>query len=128
VFDIPFCQFFDTSVFRSETKYFPTAFAMSFIRRPALAWALRQYEGAPEGIPEPSGGAADYRHVNSGIPSERTFFGIPSVGDTAMTDDVAIKSRKALARVNAISERTIFWGMIFTALVAIAVMTRGVVG
>ena len=66
--------------------------------------------------------------VNSGIPSERTFFGIPSVGDTAMTDDVATKSRKALARVNAISERTIFWGMIFTVLVAIAVMTRGVVG
>ena len=58
----------------------------------------------------------------------RTFFGTTSAGDAAMTDDVANKSRKALARVDAISERTIFWGMIFTVLVAIAVMTRGVVG
>jgi len=37
-------------------------------------------------------------------------------------------SRGALARTNDLSEKTIFWVMIFTALVAIAVTIKGMVG
>jgi hypothetical protein len=58
----------------------------------------------------------------------RTFFGATSAGDTAMADDFMKVPRKALARANAISHRTIFWGMIFTVLVAIAGMIRGMLG
>jgi hypothetical protein len=46
----------------------------------------------------------------------------------ASADDYAKIPRKALARVNAISERKIFWGMILTVLVVIAGMTRGIFG
>jgi hypothetical protein len=58
----------------------------------------------------------------------RTFFGTTSAGDAAMANDYMKIPRRALARANAISERTIFWGMIFTVLVAIAGMTRGMLG
>jgi hypothetical protein len=37
-------------------------------------------------------------------------------------------SRGTLARTNELSERRIFWGMIFTALVAIAMTIKGMVG
>ena len=37
-------------------------------------------------------------------------------------------SRGTLARTHALSERAILWGMIFTALVAIAVTIKGMVG
>ena len=46
----------------------------------------------------------------------------------ASPDDYTKIPRKALARVNAISERKIFWGMILTVLVVIAGMTRGIFG
>jgi len=46
----------------------------------------------------------------------------------ASADDYTKIPRKALARVNAISERKIFWGMILTVLVVIAGMTRGIFG
>jgi len=45
-----------------------------------------------------------------------------------MANDYMKIPRRALARANAIPERTIFWGMIFTVLVAIAEMTRGMLG
>jgi len=45
-----------------------------------------------------------------------------------MADDYTNIAREALARADAISERTIFWGMIFTVLVAIAGMSRGFLG
>jgi hypothetical protein len=37
-------------------------------------------------------------------------------------------SRGTLARTNELSERSIFWGMIFTALVAIAAAIKGMPG
>jgi hypothetical protein len=46
----------------------------------------------------------------------------------ASADDYTKTPRKALARVNAISERRIFWVMILTVLVVIAGMTRGIFG
>jgi len=45
-----------------------------------------------------------------------------------MADDYMDIPREAPARAQAISERTIFWGMIFTVLVVIAGMTRGFLG
>jgi ABC-type microcin C transport system permease subunit YejB len=45
-----------------------------------------------------------------------------------MADDYMDIPREAPARAHAISERTIFWGMIFTVLVVIAGMTRGFLG
>jgi len=56
------------------------------------------------------------------------LFGTTSAGDAAMADDYRDIPREAPARAHAISERTIFWGMIFTVLVAIAGMTRGFLG
>ncbi len=61
-------------------------------------------------------------------PPARTFFSNTSSGDAAMTDDFMEVPRKALARANAVSQRTIFWGMIFAVLFAIAVMTMGMLG
>jgi hypothetical protein len=45
-----------------------------------------------------------------------------------MNYDYRPKSRGTLTRTNELSESAIFWGMIFTALVAIAVTIRGIVG
>jgi ABC-type microcin C transport system permease subunit YejB len=45
-----------------------------------------------------------------------------------MADDYTKIPREVLARANEISERTIFWGMVFTVLLVVAGMTRGIFG
>ena len=45
-----------------------------------------------------------------------------------MNEDYDKISREAMARANAISEISIFWGMIITVLVVVAGMIRGMVG
>jgi hypothetical protein len=73
--------------------------------------------------------AAAYRHATSRecLPSA-PLFGTTSARDAAMKDDYRQISRGTLARTNELSERAILWGMIFTALVAIAVTIKGMVG
>ena len=58
----------------------------------------------------------------------RTFSGTPFVESAAMNEDYDKISREAMARANAISEISIFWGMIITVLVVVAGMIRGMVG
>jgi len=61
-------------------------------------------------------------------PPSAPLFDTTSARDAAMKDDYRQISRGALARTNELSERAILWGMIFTALVAIAVTIKGLVG
>lgn len=45
-----------------------------------------------------------------------------------MAEDYGKLSREALVRANELSERAIFWSMIFTVLVVVAGMIRGMFG
>jgi hypothetical protein len=45
-----------------------------------------------------------------------------------MNGDYGRISREAVARANAISEISIFWGMIITVLIVVAGMIKGMVG
>jgi hypothetical protein len=73
---------------------------------------------------------AAYRHaISREFPPERTnFFYATSSRDVVMAKDGGKISNATLARTDEISERAIFWGMIFTVLVVIAGMTRGMFG
>ena len=55
-------------------------------------------------------------------------FRTTSVEDAMMNGDYGRISREAVARANAISEISIFWGMIITVLIVVAGMIKGMVG
>ena len=45
-----------------------------------------------------------------------------------MKNDYRRVSRESVARANEVPERAIFWGMVFTVLVVVAWMIRGMIG
>jgi hypothetical protein len=67
------------------------------------------------------------RHPENALLRAR-LFDTTSARNAAMEENYRRISRGALARTEEISDRAIFWGMIFTVLVVVAGMIRGLFG
>lgn len=127
-FDILSRQFYDSSILRSETVSFLTAFEVSFFQRLELAQPLR-HGGCAGGSSETSGTLPPIGMPSPGnSPPSAPLVGTPSVGDAAMAGDYGKLSREALIRANQESETAIFWGLVITVILVVVAMIKGMFG